>query len=139
MGRFKELKFGELKYFTDIYLMRGAFVVVFLFLLFVLNYDGFSGKLHLFVSCEDKPMIGKCYNPAYQSNLCGTQISSSDPLCTTEFLYPGQTLGDKPPFYIEHFATIGILFLLVVLLINTLVYNKGFFKKFYEGLKGLEL
>lgn len=67
--------------------MRGGFFIVAVLLFLSLWLGGFTFKDHVYVKCPDDT-YGPCVNPYY--GLC------SEDICTPEYLYPGQVLGDVP-------------------------------------------
>jgi hypothetical protein len=43
-------------------------------------------------------------------------------------MFAGESIGVKPPWYITYFSSIGFTLLLITLLVNNFMYNKGFLK-----------
>ena len=130
MNRFREFrnKDNVVVYKVDRYLIAFTFFIIFLYLLFILKYDNWSGQTHVYSECTSNNEY--CYNAIYNSEFCTNGIiNPDDSLCTIEKMYPGQLLGIKPPWFITSFSEICFGLVILSLLLNTLLYNKGFFKR----------
>jgi len=57
---------------------------------------------------------------------CGVVLSETDPLCSSEFLFPGTALGEKPNFIIRNFGLLASCFVFLGFVANHFLYNKGF-------------
>jgi hypothetical protein len=134
MDWFKEMKWDGFTYVSSKFIMSIAFVLILCIALFSLNYSKFSGNGYYYIECSNNLMTGRCVNTYFESNLCtdGTILEQNLPygekLCSTEFMFPGERIGEKPPWLVRNFSYVGGLILFVALLLNTLIYNKGFFK-----------
>lgn len=142
MDWFKEIKFDGFVYVSSKFIMSIAFVVILCLAVISLNYSKFSGKSYYYSECPTNLMTGKCVNKYYNSNLCndGTILKQNlpygDKLCFTEYMFPGEKIGEKEPWLVSNFSFIGGLILFVALLINTFVYNKGFFNFLKDKVSG---
>jgi len=142
MEWFKERQLKGFTYTVSKFILCVAFVLVMVFAVVSLNYSKFSGKTYYYTECGTNLMTGKCVNVYFESNLCmdGTIASHNLPygseLCNTEFMYPGQIIGEQPPWLVRNFAMVGSLIVALALLINTFIYNKGFFNYVKRRIKG---
>lgn len=143
MEWFKEIKFDDFTYVSSKFIMSLAFVLILCVALISLNYSKFSGTTYYYSECPSNLMTGRCVNVYFDSNLCldGTIASQNlaygDKLCSTEFMFPGEKIGEKAPWFVRNFTYVGSIILFLALLINTLVYNKGFFKWVKDRLGGV--
>ena len=135
MEWFKYFDLGNFRYASSKFIMLLAFLIVLVLGFVSLNYSAFSGKTYYYSSCDSV----KCFNAFYKSNLCldGT-IPSDDPLCSTEFMFKGQSLGEQAPFLVRNFVWFGVGIVLLALLLNTLIFNKGFFRWLFLKLRSDE-
>ena len=142
MEWFKEIKVGDFTYVSSKFIMSIAFILILVVALVSLNYSKFSGKGYYYTECPSNLMTGRCVNVYYDSNLCndGTikdqYLSYGEKLCSTEFMFPGEKIGEKAPWLVQNFTYVGGFILFLALLLNTLVYNKGFFKFLIDRLNG---
>lgn len=133
MEIFKTIKLKGFDYRVNRLLILVAFIVIASLLLIILVQDNFSGENKYYSECPSNTK-DRCFNAFYNSNLCSDgSIDPLNPLCTVKEMFPGETLGDKPSFLVTYFPTISSIILLITLLINNFVYNKGFFKYLKEG------
>lgn len=129
---FKTFELEGYTYRSNKIITAVAFVLILIIGFVALNYSKFSGVTYYYSSCpvenQMKAMGNKCFNEFYNSNLCrdGT-ISSDNVLCTTKYIEAGQSLGTKAPYLVRNFTYISGGIVLLTLLLNTLIYNKGFF------------
>ena len=139
MNWFKEFQLDGFTYRSSKMLMLFAFVLILVYAIFCFNYSGWSGKTYYYTECPENTMTGRCVNVFYNSNLCleGT-IASDNILCTSKYIEEGGSLGEKAPLFIREFNTITISFVLFILLLNTLIFNKGFFKWIYKKMRNLD-
>ena len=142
MDWFKEIKVGDFTYVSSKFIMSIAFLLILVVALVSLNYSKFSGNSYYYTECPTNLMSGRCVNVYFESNLCldGTikeqNLPYGDKLCSTEFMFPGEVIGEKAPFFVRNFTYVGSLILVLALLLNTLIYNKGFFNYILDKLKG---
>ena len=127
MKLFKELNILGKPYKVNRGIFLLGFLIVSSYTLICLNYDGFTGKTHLYVECPSNSISEKCFNPAFESNLC-TDGKLSGQICEQKFLMRGESLGDKAPGYIQNFPLFSIGFVLLLIIINSILYNREFFK-----------
>ena len=127
------------------WIFRGAlFFLVVLFIL-ALKSQNYSMEKHLYIYCPDEN-IDKCLNPYYVCNqylatdaagyiqineaglavFCASvgELPEPCPVCEVQYLNPGQSLGDKPPAYVEYFPHYGFLLLALALAFNHLAYMR---------------
>ena len=134
MNMIKEFKLDDtFTYKAHRLLFIGVIILMACFLYYVLSYDSFTGQQHYYSECPMSTAnntYGKgCFNSFYGSNLCadGT-IASDNLLCTIKYMEPGMSIGIKPPWFITYFETITYSLIVLTLIINTLIFNPGFFK-----------
>lgn len=126
MEKFKVFHLKGYDYKFNKILLWSSLIIISILLIFTLAQDKFSGKTNYYTYCPTSERAG-CFNAFYQSNLCTSgKIDSNNPLCTTKHLFPGESLGVKPPFLVRYFNSIGFTILLLTLLINNFLYNKHF-------------
>lgn len=120
----KEINIGDKVYYSEMWIFRVAALILLVFavyIVFLYPNEGF------YVECKGP---GPCANMLYNnSNYCGTKILSDSALCTTPLLLPNTSLGDPPPVYIANGTYFAIAIFLLAFIINTLIYNRGFFKQ----------
>lgn len=136
MKWFTEFELDGFTYRSSKFLLLLGFFIVLAYAVLCFNYSGWSGKTYYYTECPNNTMTGRCVNVFYNSNLCldGT-IRFDDPLCTTRFLAEGSSIGEKAPWFIQKFNLISISFIGFILLLNTLIFNRGFFKWIYDRFK----
>jgi hypothetical protein len=130
MDKFKVFKFDDgFEYKFNRILILSASIILLSLLIFVLVKDNFKGNTHYYSYCPITETRG-CFNAFYKSNMClyGGELPSDSLFCTVEHLSPGQHIGEKPPWYITYFNSIGFSLLFITLLINNFMYNKEFIK-----------
>lgn len=128
MKVFKQFELDGFTYKVNRILILTAFIIITIMLTTILIQDGFSGENRYYSECPTT-VKDKCFNSFYNSNLClDGSIDSNNPLCRIKEMSPGESIGDKPTFLIIYFKTISIIIIILTLLINNLIYNKGFFK-----------
>jgi len=143
MDWFKEIKFGNYTYISSKFIMYIASIIILGITLVSLNYSSFSGKGYYYTECPTNLMTGRCVNTFFQSNLCmdGTILTQNLPygekLCFTEFMFPGERIGEREPWLVRNFTYVGGLVLFLALLLNTLIYNKSFFSMLKDRLNGI--
>jgi hypothetical protein len=134
MEWFKEIKFNSYIYSSSKIIMLIAFILIAGLMIVALNYSKFSGKTYYYSECPENLKTGKCVNVYFESNLCtdGTILKQNlpygDKLCYTEFMFPGEKIGERTPWIVRNFAWCGVGILFLAILLNTLIYNKDFFR-----------
>jgi hypothetical protein len=125
-GRYSEFKISdEKKYRFDKLIFTSIILVALIFSVIVLQSNNYDKSQKVYLNCNsDTP----CFNPYYESNICGTVLESDNYLCTTDVVPSGYTYGTPSPFYIKNFSTIIFGVLLAGLLVNHFAYNKGVLK-----------
>ena len=137
---FKEFQFDGFTYRSNKPLMLISFIIILIYAIFCFNYSGWSGKTYYYTECPNNTMTGKCLNAFYNSNLCDDKhIKTSNPLCTEKYMAEGTSLGEKAPWFIVKFNLIAISFIGFILLINTLIFNRGFFKWLWGKIRNAEV
>ena len=126
---FKEFQLDGFTYRINKPLILSGFLILLIYMFICFNFSGWSGKTYYYTECPNNTMTGQCINAFYNSNLCDDKhIDRTDVLCTQKYIAEGEHLGDKAPWFIRDFNFIAISFILVLLLLNTLIFNKVFFK-----------
>ena len=142
MDWFKNIKFGSFTYVSSKFIILVAFLLIVAITLVALNYSKFSGKTYYYSECPENLKTGKCVNVYFESNLCtdGTILKQNlpygDKLCYTEFMFPGEVIGEKTPWLVRNFTYVSVGILILALLINTFIYNKGLFGYVKDKLNG---
>jgi len=97
---------------------------------YVLSLNNFTGNPYYYSYCpvnsNNNTFFSQCFNAYYHSNLCGSEIKNDDPLCSQEFILAGNSLGVKPPWLVVNFFIIVLALILILVLLNHLIFNKGF-------------
>jgi hypothetical protein len=128
------------------WIFRVIFLLIICMVAVVWYGEGFGVRQHIYITCpEETP--NKCINENYQN--CDEKLVMSWQLqwlkehrpvlfeksmeeiygwCDVPFLLPGESYGTKPSFLYTYFSGIVYMLMLVGLVINHLLYNKGFFK-----------
>lgn len=136
---FKEFQLDGFTYRSNKPLILITFLLILAYALFCFNYSGWTGKTYYYTECPNNTMTGSCLNAYYQSNLCSEgKIKFSDPLCSEKYIAEGQSLGEKAPWFIQDFNLNSVLLLILALVLNTFLFNKGFFKYVFNKLRGLK-
>lgn len=85
-----------------------------------------------YVGC---PGENQCQNPFYQSTYCYdsnwryigmNEWLSSHNLCEKEFLFPGESYGGKPNWFVQNLTGLLVGWSLIFSLGNHFLYNKNF-------------
>lgn len=107
-------------------LIISFFVVSFLLLGVVAYLDGVKPKLY--VSC---PLGGTpCENPLKELSDC------EEWFCELDFLAPGQSYGEATSWLGRNYSLLVSLLFILVLLVNHIVFNKGYdFNKYWGDFK----
>jgi hypothetical protein len=122
-GRYSEIKVSDTKrYRFDKLIFTSIILVALIFSVIVLQSNNYDKSQKVYLNCDSKT---PCFNPYYESNICGTVLELDNYLCTTDVVPSGYVYGTPTPFYIKNFSTIIIGFILVGLLVNHFTYNKG--------------
>jgi len=123
----KELKKGKPYKFSMLF--AWIFIIVsFPLVIGGIMYD-LSGNQHYYSYCPDS-YKNNCENFFYNnSNYCGSKIELNNTLCTTKILYAGQSIGEKPNTALKDMPYFVFGFMLILLIINHLLYNKDYFKE----------
>lgn len=110
-------------------IFRFALLICVLLLFAVLSNYGFDfSKEFVYVECpSDSP--GNCINPFYQENSLMASSCSDPVLCSTLYLIPGETYGEKPPSIVSNFHIILLSVFGTAVLFNHFKYNKGYKRK----------
>jgi hypothetical protein len=103
MKWFKEFSINNQNYKINKLFIYFIALVVLGLAFYSFSYDNFSGSEHYYSECPLTERNESCFNSFYNSNLCGKIIESTNELCTTNEMYVGQTIGQKPPFIITNF------------------------------------
>lgn len=103
-------------------------LLIFLAFTWALIDTGASDKNNVYLSCP-KSSLSACRNPLFESSDCGVKIPSGSPACTVEFIGPGYSVGVPPPFIFSYFWSIVLAVIGLILLVNHLLFNRGFFKQ----------
>lgn len=128
MNRFKYFTLKNKIYNVDKYLVLCCFLIICGLFVYTLSYD-WNGSNQYYSVCPMSESKG-CFNTLYNHELCvNGKIPSLDPLCTTKYMYAGQSIGTPPPFLIVNFPTIGFLILLIFVSLNHFKHNRGFFNE----------
>lgn len=132
--------FGK-DYVINLWISRLLILILLSLSVYMLYLNDFSFKARAYSYCPNDSSIG-CVNIFYNSSICNNAGYSSNlslcdkgyifkdcPICSTNIMYPGEFLGREPDFFTSNFWLFIIGIILVVIIINTLLFNKGFFKK----------
>lgn len=117
MSRFDVKTYG---YKVNKWLTNAAFILIVLYAVFVVRVDGFdvlTGKS--WVECPAENPL-PCLNPLYDKSC---HITGSK--CEPEYLMQGEVVGQKPSVYANNFGTVMFLLFGSALLLNHLLYNRG--------------
>lgn len=100
-----------------------------------------------FFVCRDSV---RCENPWYAPgsvnefgwvSACVNPVIGRDPdyvLCSKEFFLPGESYGVSPSFLMIHAKDFSSIIIVLMLLLNHFIFNKGFFKKIIKEIKESE-
>lgn len=134
-------------YVLNKWVFRIGIAIIFLWLLLAGASFGFklenSVYVHCTVShhyCEGLPFAcaESCENPFYDP-LGRNPVCSEYGICDREFLFDGETYGSPPSFLVTHAKDFAGLMVLLMLLLNHLLFNKGAFKKLVKAIKEEDL
>lgn len=119
---------------------KGLFFLMSILILGTFGYalyvTGGSDSSYPYVHC---PGPGDCRNPLFNSSDCGLKIPSDSLVCTQELVLGGGSFGVEPPFIYKYFWSFILVEIVFVLVLNHLLFNKGFFRGFkLEGGEGDE-
>ena len=92
--------------------------------------NNFSLDSKFYMVCNSK---AGCVNEYYGSDSCLNSVYRDTPLCTQEFLFYGQSFGDKPSFITANLNSIVLALLLMFLVSNTLLFNRHLLSKVDGG------
>ena len=128
MNHWKTWHFGDKDYLVNVWVFRFIALTCLGILGFLFYQDSFSGEVHGYSVCPNTTQ-GQCFNVFYRSNQCkdGT-LKPDNPLCTTELMFPGQELGEKPSWLFSNVWIIVVGLCLLGIVLNTLLWNRHFFK-----------
>ena len=125
MGKIKELfeKIDVTKkgYKVNKYLTNGFFILLIIYMAFIVHIDGISilrGD-SVYMECRSLNFF-PCENPYYN------QFSCESSICENKYLFAGETVAVKPSVYARTFGWVAVFTILFALLINHLIYNRGF-------------
>lgn len=79
-----------------------------------------------YVYCDS---VGGCFNEYYDSPSCVDSVYSGTLLCTQEFIPYKSSIGVKPHFIVQYTNLIILIVVGGFLVLNTVLFNRGFFKK----------
>ena len=133
MQRYKNIKVGDYEYKVDRFLVFSGAIIILTLLLYVLYLDDWSGEYKYYTSCDIKD--GVCINPFVNSTQCEDVKIKDTPLCTQYIMFPGQAFGTPPSFWYNNFEKIGWSIVLLIIILNTILYNKEFVKNIYKKLR----
>jgi len=120
--RFKEYSLNNQTYRVSTLLVWFFVVCGFLFSILAFQYDP-VGEAKYYTSCDST----RCSNFFYlNENYCGKDIPLENELCTREFLFKGETLGNPPPFIIKEFYSLFFGMLAFFILLNHFLFNRDF-------------
>lgn len=127
---FKEFTLNNQTYRVSKVLIWVFVSISILLSIYAMSLNGFSGKEYIYSFCPSNPsndsFMSRCFNIYYNSSFCGNVIDVNDPLCTTEFISSGQSLGVDAPWIVKNlFNIIGGLGLFIIIL-NHFNYNMNF-------------
>lgn len=142
MGLFEKKKTYTILHFnTGDYVVNRNIFHVGLFLIVLLGFfvivQGYKNNSFTYLTCKtpSNDYASKCENQFYHNNICYNndiryvQIKSfllKYDLCNKEYLFNGESYGNKPSFFANNFGLLVFLILLICLLVNHFVYNKKF-------------
>jgi hypothetical protein len=115
-------------------LFNGSILIIFLWLLAAGFLSGWSWS-SIYFHCDGP---SKCENPFYTPEAwipCSLPVCY-ELVCDKEFFMPGESFGRPPSFFMIHAQNFVMGLLVVVILINHFVYNRGYFKKRQKELEG---
>jgi hypothetical protein len=121
------------KYFNKLVFRSG--VILCLFLLFFIFVNNNFSLNYVYAECYEDI----CQNPFYKcpqdsNSIYGPQFQCieevphllsdicSSGVCERKYLYKGEVLGEKPPFYAQYFNLICIIIMLSSIAVNHLIY-----------------
>jgi len=121
MGKIKEffdfLDVTKRGYVVNKYITNGAFILLMLYVVFIVNVDGLdvlTGRMY-YMECPADG-FNVCPNPFYD-------ITCDNIYCENEFLIAGESVGVKPSIYARSFVWVALLVVALSLLLNHLLYN----------------
>jgi len=126
MGRFNKTKYG---YIYDKYIFRTMLLLIYIYAIWVLAINDFDFSFKPYLLCEGSQ---PCENPFYEAECyyLGGFITKSCDLkcendwCSQEYVLPGE-YGKKTPNYIKNFGFTYFIIVLIALLLNHYLHNKG--------------
>lgn len=135
---------NEYKVFKPI--MWGVALLTFALVGYIFYLDSFSGEVHGYSYCPNSS-TGGCFNVFYNHGNCGQDktllfffhrkgLDPLSPICSTEHMFAGQELGDKPPFLVTHVWWFVTGFMLIGAFFNHFIFNVDYRKKKVEGVGG---
>jgi len=89
-------------------------------------------KVHYYVQCEDNICSNPLYNRCVKNDIGLRHIDCEniDPLFyEQEYLYEGQSLGNKPTWLMNNSVNLVFLILLLAIIVNHLLFNKDNVKR----------
>ena len=125
------------------YRIKRALLRIFFFswLIFIIGLMAFiflNPEVQHYVACSEDAIAGKCENQFYDSTYCEQGHwkmpdlkgwLNENGLCSKEFLYAGESYGEKPPFVLVNVGSITAWWLFMLFLINHFGYNRKTKKK----------
>lgn len=114
--------------FKNLIFMIGIFFV-FVWLLVAAFQVGLFWNDKIYFKCPDDA-VTPCENPFYLDSRLPSDVNSK------EFLVAGETYGEPPGFFFKHAGMASFIIMLLAVLFNHLVYNKGYFWKEEENMVG---
>lgn len=113
---------------------RLLFLFLSLIVIIFVAFTWIEAKQYVYVECN-KDARGSCSNVLYGSDFCKKNLDFKDKdVCTSERIPINETtkkgsLGIPAPWYVDNYTEVIIGLYLIVLLINTLLYNRHLFHK----------
>jgi len=92
-----------------------ALLLIIILICYSYYLDGVSS---FYVSCPSD-RLGGCLNPLYDK-FCPIDVEA----CQKEYLYPGETLGQKPSLLTQYLGDIFILILVFSFLLNYIIHKR---------------
>ena len=139
----KVLNIGEQTYIFNRRIFQAGFILM--IVLFVALFLSYGFGVHFSYSCPDDAVGGRCQNMFWSNcskNAFYTCADIKDVpekysyLTEREFLFAGDSYGEKPGFLFNYFGAIFGLVFFFAFFINHRLYNRGFdFKKLVRGVE----